>query len=310
MNSTPTSDEKVMAALSHGSIFLAFVGPVVPLGIWMSQRKKSKYVCFHALQAMGYQVLMFWLYIVVTLVIAVLGACLLLPFSFFLMQDSDSAILGPLVFDVILFLGMFGSLGVLFLTAIFGAVSCLLGREFRYPLIGKWLERHLPYDPASEAEIDEVQEERWVAGICHATAVLQFWGIATPLIVWFSQKERSARLGFHSMQAFVYQGIALAAYLAGMVLYVIMTFAIVLIPIAAGASSAGRNAQGPVLGILLVFFGMVMIIGLGMMILLPLYYLLAGVASLRVIQGKPFRYPLIGGLLKKWMKLSDFETTI
>jgi uncharacterized Tic20 family protein len=310
MHDTPTSDEKVMAALSHGSIFLAFVGPVVPLGIWMSQRKKSKYVCFHALQAMGYQALMFWLYIVVTLVVAILGVCLLMPFSLFLMQDSDSAILGPLAFNIILLLTMFGSLGVLFLTAIFGAVSCLMGREFRYPLIGKWLERHLPYDPASEAEIDELQEERWVAGICHATAVLQFWGIATPLIVWFSQKERSARLGFHSMQAFVYQSIAFAAYLAGMLMYVIMTFAMILVPIAASASGAGRDAQGPVLGIMLVFVALVMIFWLGTLILLPVYYLLAGVASLRVIQGKPFRYLLIGNLLRKWMKLSDFEATV
>jgi uncharacterized Tic20 family protein len=112
------------------------------------------------------------------------------------------------------------------------------------------------------------------------------------------------------MQAFIYQSIALAAYLAGMLLYVLMTFAMILVPVAATTSGAGRDVQGPVLGIMLVFFALVMIFWLGMMILSPVYYLLAGIASLRVIQGKPFRYPLIGNLLRKWMKLSDFEATV
>ena len=56
----PTSDEKVMAAIAHASVIFAFFGPVVPSLIWAYQRNKSKYVRFHALQAMGYQALTFW----------------------------------------------------------------------------------------------------------------------------------------------------------------------------------------------------------------------------------------------------------
>ena len=55
-----SSEERLWAALAHGSVLLSFLGPLGPLGIWLSQRCKSAYVRFHALQAMGYQILSFW----------------------------------------------------------------------------------------------------------------------------------------------------------------------------------------------------------------------------------------------------------
>ena len=59
MNTAASSDEKILAALAHGSVFLMFLGPVVPVILWVTQRKKSNYVSFHALQAMGYQAFYF-----------------------------------------------------------------------------------------------------------------------------------------------------------------------------------------------------------------------------------------------------------
>lgn len=46
MNTAASSDEKVMAALAHGSVLWMFLGPVVPVIPWASQRKKSKYVSY------------------------------------------------------------------------------------------------------------------------------------------------------------------------------------------------------------------------------------------------------------------------
>lgn len=304
MTTVPTSDEKVMAALAHGSVLLAFLGPIVPIVVWMSQRKKSKYVSFHALQAMGYQALMFWLWIVGMILIVVIGLCLAFPLVILIAEDSNNAMLAPFAIQIFIFFSIFGLMGLFFVMGIAGAVSCLLGHDFRYPMLGKRLEKYLSYNPDTESEIDEIQADNWVAGVCHATAVLQLWGIVTPLVVWFTQKERSTRLRFQAMQAFVYQGIALVAYMVGMVLYMVAFFGMFFIPLASGAMNEGGDIPGPVGGVMLVFFGLIMLIWLVIMILVPVYYLLAGVASLRMIQGRPFHYPILGRILEKRMETS------
>lgn len=303
MNTFPTSDEKIMAALAHGSILFAFLGPIAPVAIWASQRKKSSYVRFHALQAMGYQAVMFWLWIAVMILIVVLTMCLAFPISMSILEDSQNTAAAPFFVQVFMFLTVFGMMGLFFLAGIIGAVACLLGREFRYPWIGKWLERHLPYSADSESPIAETQEDNWVAGVCHATAILQLWGIVTPLVVWFTQKERSARLRFQALQAVVYQGIALVAYMAGMALYMVSFFGMIFMAFTAGIASEGEEVQAPMVLILLIFFGILMIFWLVSTILIPIYFLLAAFASVRVIQGHPFRYPIIGKILEKRMQI-------
>jgi uncharacterized Tic20 family protein len=310
MNAVPTSDEKVMAALAHGSIILAFLGPVVPVAIWASQRRKSKYVCFHSLQAMGYQAFMFWLWFALMILIMLFVICLAVPLSITVAEDASN-VAAPLLIQFFMFIVIFGMMALFFLTGIVGAVLCLLGRDFRYPLIGTWLERHLPYEANSEAPIDETREDNWVAGVCHATAILQMWGIVTPLIVWFTQKEQSARLRFQSLQAAIYQGAALVVYLAGMVLYMVSFFGMFFVMFAAGAMNAGGEIQGPVGGIFVIFFVIVVILWLVITILAPIYYLLAGIASLRTIRGHPFRYPIIGKMIERRMKAPPkLETTL
>lgn len=302
MHTSPTSDEKIMAALAHGSVFLAFWGPLIPVGIWAFQRKKSKYVTFHALQAMGYQVFLYWLWLTATILIVLLISCLIVPISIPLMEDSQNPALVPLILQFFMILFIFGSMGLFFLTGMLGAIFCLLGREFRYPLIGKWLERHLSYNADPESQIDEAQADHWVAGVCHATTILQFWGVITPLLVWFTQKERSARLRFQAMQAFVYQLIALIAYMIGVGLYMALLFGMFLIPLAASVLNDGGKVQGPAALLIAIFFGVVLVFWLVSLILAPLYYLLAAFASLRIIQGYPFRYPILGGILERRMQ--------
>jgi uncharacterized Tic20 family protein len=302
MNTAPTSDEKVTAALVHGSIFLVFLGPIVPIIIWASQRKKSKFVSFHALQTMGYQALIFWLWVVAIILIVVLAIFLILPLSVFITKNSHNAGFAPFIFQIFIFASIFGLMGIAFLTGITGAIYCLIGRDFRYPLLGKWLENYLSYDPSSEAPMDETHEENWVAGICHATTILRLWGILTPLLVWFTQKERSIRLRFQSMQALVYQGIALMAYLIGMILYMVSFFGMFFILLSAGMMSGNKEIQGLGAVIVLIFIGMMVLFWFIVMIILPIYYLLAGFASIRTIQGHQFRYPILGKIVEARMK--------
>jgi uncharacterized Tic20 family protein len=51
----PTQDDRIMAALSHITVILPFFGVVAPIIIWVTQKEKSQYVAFQALQALAYQ---------------------------------------------------------------------------------------------------------------------------------------------------------------------------------------------------------------------------------------------------------------
>jgi uncharacterized Tic20 family protein len=57
-HSIPGQNDKIMAALAHVSALLPFMGVIAPIVIWVTQRDKSEYVAFQALQAVVYQLLM------------------------------------------------------------------------------------------------------------------------------------------------------------------------------------------------------------------------------------------------------------
>ena len=304
MNTAASPDEKVMAALAHGSVIMAFVGPIIPVIIWSTQRKKSTFVAFHALQAMGYQAFTFWLWMIVMILLVPL-ATLLIPLSMVFMESSNNLGVTPFIFQLVLFTAIFGLMGIFFLTGIAGAIFCLMGRDFRYPVMGEWLEKYLSYDENVEPPLDETQEDNWVAGICHATAILQLWGVVTPLIVWFTQKERSIRLRFQSMQAFVYQIIAFVIYMLGMAVYMVFFLGMFLILILGGTRGADNALQGPGTIILTVFLVVMFLFWLIVTIVMPIYYLLAGWAGFRVVRGHHFRYPILGKIIEKRMETSQ-----
>lgn len=54
----PSQDERVMSALAHGAAIIYFMGLIAPIVIWATQREKSAYVRFQALQAVAYQLAM------------------------------------------------------------------------------------------------------------------------------------------------------------------------------------------------------------------------------------------------------------
>jgi uncharacterized Tic20 family protein len=193
-------------------------------------------------------------------------------------------------------------LGIYFLGGIVGAVFCLTGHDFRYPVIGSWLRRKLFNGQPADSGGEE-WEDNWVGGICHSTAILQIWGIVTPLIVWFSQKERSARLKLQALQAVFYQLIANVAYILfsviGGVLYFIFIFGMVAVG-TVGNGPANNAELPPGFGILTILFIVVMaLFFLVYTIVVPLYYILAAVASIRTIRGHNFKYPILGNIIAR-----------
>lgn len=298
----PTSEEKVLAALAHGSVLFAWFGPIAPTILWVTQRKKSKYVRFHALQAMGYQALGFWGWIlgIIAAFIGMFGVTFLVALVLDANQMKSSAI--EIFLQFFMILSIFGLWGFFFLGGLAGAVFCMTGYDFRYPIIGPWLKNKLFADQVTDEDFER-WEDAWVGGICHLTVVVQLFGIITPLIVWFTQKERSVKLRLQALQAAFYQLIAVIAYVLTSVgslvfFFVLMASVVIVVGGRDGSNESVYNTAGGVL--LLLILGM-FLVELLAFLLVPLYYLLAGIGALRTMRGHEFKYPILGGILARRM---------
>lgn len=142
---TPTQDEKIMAALGHGAILLFFAGILVPVIIWITQKEKSAYLAFQALQAAAFQLLMVLAYFVLMICyVCSSGATFLaLPLSAADETLGMAAVLGTTVFQVALFAVIcFGWFGFI-IYGLVASVMILQGHDFRYAILGQRLEAYL-----------------------------------------------------------------------------------------------------------------------------------------------------------------------
>ena len=199
-----TPDDRIWAALAHASALLAFPGPLAAVILWFTQRKRSSYAAFQALQAMIYQSVCFWIYLtVIPLGLAVLMLGWIAGVALLAHNSNDPSLIA-VVPQIALWVILLGSWLVYALIAIFAAVLCLRGRDFRYPLFGNRLARFLGYDGSWQATLLEEHEDRVVAAVSHSTLVVAFFGLLTPIGVWITQQERSTFLGFQALQAAKY----------------------------------------------------------------------------------------------------------
>ena len=133
----------MLAALSHISGIIPTIGIVAPIVIWATQKDKSHYVYIQSLQAIVYHIAM--------LVSFFLGmGCYMLSFfgNFFTMfapavtNNSVNPLFFagffmPFVVFGLIFLGWFA----LIIYAIVAAILTFQGRDFRYIIIGKQIEK-------------------------------------------------------------------------------------------------------------------------------------------------------------------------
>jgi uncharacterized Tic20 family protein len=143
---TPTSDESEMAALSH------FLGWLVALIMWATQKDKSPYVRFQAMQALAFD-------LITGLVASLMVACMVtLLFGVLGVGIADIAILGSqaiptaepirtvvaLMTTVPLFIPcmIIPIVAVIFIARLIATIQTLQGKDFRYPWLGKLVERY------------------------------------------------------------------------------------------------------------------------------------------------------------------------
>jgi uncharacterized Tic20 family protein len=136
-------NDRIMAAMAHITVLLPLMGVIAPIIIWATQRDKSEFVGFQALQAAIYQLSMIILYFLGMACYMCSFIALLIPVSFSQAGSGASAEwLG--VFFPFLVLGLFLVVGIAYV--IYGVVATILvlqGKDFRYILIGRWVEGYL-----------------------------------------------------------------------------------------------------------------------------------------------------------------------
>jgi uncharacterized Tic20 family protein len=296
-------EERVWSAVAHASSLLLFLGTPACALIWSTQRAKSPHVAFQALQALGFQVISFMLWFLVALLLPFLLLPLILAEVSVLANGAPTEDFFPFASMFITWGSFFALLGLYFLLALIGAGMSLAGRNFFYPVLGKWLRRYLrSAEPgASGNPLDESRAERWVAAMSHATVILTIWGMLLPLIVWLTESRRSPLLRFQALQALVFQGIQTVLFFGSYALYTITMLAFFGITLTA---TTLVDDPGGLFPLAMIFMLIVMLFVLGFMLLFPLLQVLGQWAALRVAQGRDYHYPLLGGWLHRRLERS------
>jgi uncharacterized Tic20 family protein len=131
-------------------------------------------------------------------------------------------------------------------------------------------------------------EERLLAAIAHASVVASGFGILVGLIIWLTQREKSAYAARQGLQAAVYQLLGLIAIVALWVLWGIF-YALSFIPMIRNPGLY-QDAPPPIFWV-----GMgAMVIPMAAMVIWGLYGLWG---ALQCLRGQEFRYVFIGKLL-------------
>ncbi len=120
--------ERSIGGLVHLCIILPLWGPIIALFVWLNNRDKSKFVAFHSLQSVFYQ-------LTVYCVLAIGGVFHLilkfLQWIKFPLGDMFVSINGNLLLAIVFFALLY---------AIFGCFSVISGNEFNYFFIGRKLK--------------------------------------------------------------------------------------------------------------------------------------------------------------------------
>jgi uncharacterized Tic20 family protein len=139
-----TPDERVMAALAHISVLLPLMGTIAPIVIWVTQKDKSRFVAFQALQAMVFQLIMVaaWFVGMGCYMASFITTFVALPLASASGNDQSVPPVFALAFLIpFLVFGFIFLCGFLFIVyGVIGAVMVFQGKPFRYILIGKRIE--------------------------------------------------------------------------------------------------------------------------------------------------------------------------
>lgn len=135
---TPVMESRLLAALAHGSVVMQGMGIVVGILVYINQRGKSQYAAYQALQAAVYQLINLIIVGALWVIWGVFYAFAMIP----IINSSANNAAPPPLFWI-----SFGSMVIPFIVmlvvvvaGLWAALRTWQGKEFRYPVLGHWLE--------------------------------------------------------------------------------------------------------------------------------------------------------------------------
>ncbi len=142
-SSSPTPDERAMAAVAH------FFGLIAALIVWAVQKDKSPFVRFQALQSLAFEAIAISVNMI--LMICLMGVMFIGTFGILFASINSTAspdnisplFLMPMMFLFTTFSCFIPMALIYFIVRLIATVSVASGRDFRYPWLGKWLEKFL-----------------------------------------------------------------------------------------------------------------------------------------------------------------------
>jgi uncharacterized Tic20 family protein len=149
----PISQEvRLLAAISHAAVLFTNIGFIIPIVIYMTQKKKSSYLGFQALQALIWQIAMF---VFTVLTSSCMVGSILIPVLLTTASQSERFVgfSGGGIFIAMMisvFSMIFGNLAFI-IYGIIGAVMTYQGRNFRYVFIGNRIEKSKGATPENSA---------------------------------------------------------------------------------------------------------------------------------------------------------------
>jgi len=143
------------------------------------------------------------------------------------------------------------------------------------------------------------QDERVMAALSHISAVLPFMGVIAPIIIWATQKNKSPFVAFQSLQAIAFQLTMILSWFLGMGCYMCSFFSMfAIMAIASAASKGSKTITSPLLEIPFLFPFVIMA---AMFVVMVIYDVYGVLAAIRSLQGKPFRYAIIGHRIERFL---------
>ena len=302
MTNSPSTEERIWAVLSHLSAVAFGMGLLLPVIGWSEQRRKSNYASFHCLQALGYQSLGYTIWFLFTGITAIIFVIIMLP-VISAAREPGAVATWMSIYLVFIF-GLFGSY---FLLPVVAAVSCALGRDFRYPVMGDRLARYLGYDPTTTGNeptwLIEDHEGRWVSAMGHISVIIPLWGILAPLTAWILQGKRNLFLKFQSVQTVTYQGLVNVMYVGSGMVY--MFGFMIFIVLTGFESGPGGPSSTGVVGLVALMASM--LFAMFIILIVPLLHILGQWAGYRVLKGDDYHYPLVGRLVERWISMNKIS---
>jgi uncharacterized Tic20 family protein len=141
MGRQPNQDERIMTAIAHGSIVAGGFGIVAAAIIWLTQREKSGYVRFQALQATAYQ----FAGMLATILVWACWGCFYAVSLIRLVGDPQGFEAAPPPIFWISLTSMIlpiALMGLWWLYGLYAGLRTLLGHEFQYIWLGSIVRRY------------------------------------------------------------------------------------------------------------------------------------------------------------------------